>query len=347
MFDFQHLLRDNIRNLVPYSSARAEFKGQANVWLDANENAFGSPLDTNYHRYPDPMQLALKKKISSIKGVLPDCMFIGNGSDEAIDLLIRACCRPGIDQVLICPPTYGMYEVSAAVNDVQVIRVPLLPNFQLDLEKISEAVSDTTKLLFICSPNNPTGNCLHREDIEIILNNFNGLVVIDEAYINYARQRSFIPDLTEYPNLVVLQTLSKAWGLAGLRIGMAFASPEITEVMNRIKPPYNVSESTQQLALQALAQVEVVNTQIRQTVQERNRLQQELMQFVFVEHVYPSDANFLLVKMMEPSRIYQALAAAGIVVRDRSATPGCEGCLRITIGTNEENNQLIQVLKTL
>ncbi|MGL5888772.1 MAG: histidinol-phosphate transaminase [Bacteroidia bacterium] len=347
MFDFQQLLRSNIRDLIPYSSARAEFKGNASVWLDANENPFGSPLDTAYNRYPDPMQLQLKKQLTAIKGLLPDCMFIGNGSDEAIDLLIRACCNPGADNVLICPPTYGMYEVSANINNVEVRRVQLLPDFQLDLERISEAADEQTKIIFLCSPNNPTGNCLNREDIEIVLNNFNGLVVIDEAYINFSRQRSFIPELTEYPNLVVLQTLSKAWGLAGLRIGMAFASPEIIEVLNRIKPPYNVSEVTQQLAAEALSKTEQINKQIRETVQQREWLKQQLIQFSFIGKIYPSDANFLLVKMSDPKLVYAHLTSKGIVVRERSSVPGCEGCLRITVGTPAENELLISALQAL
>ena len=347
MFDFQKLLRANIRDLIPYSSARAEFKGSASVWLDANENAFGSPLETAYNRYPDPMQMKLKKQLSGIKGLLPDCMFVGNGSDEAIDLLIRACCNPGIDNVLICPPTYGMYEVSANINNVEVRRVQLLPDFQLDLERISEAVDEQTKIIFLCSPNNPTGNCLNREDIEIVLNNFNGLVVIDEAYINFSRQRSFIPELTEYPNLVILQTLSKAWGLAGLRIGMAFAAPEIIEVMNKIKPPYNVSEVTQTLAAEALSKTEEINKQIRETVQQREWLKQELAQFSFVQKNYPSDANFLLVKMDNPKTVYNHLSSKGIVVRDRSSVSGCEGCLRITVGTSSENRLLISALQEL
>jgi histidinol-phosphate aminotransferase len=346
-FNFQQLLRSNIRNLVPYASARAEYKGKASVWLDANENAWGSPTETPYNRYPDPMQMKLKQKLSHIKGLLPDCMFIGNGSDEAIDLLYRACCNPGKDNVIICPPTYGMYEVSAQINDVEVRKIPLLADFQLDLERISEAVDECTKLIFLCSPNNPTGNCLNREDVEIVLNNFNGLVVIDEAYINYARYRSFIPDLTEYPNLVVLQTLSKAWGLAGLRIGMAFASPAIIEILNHIKPPYNVSEVTQQLALEALEHTTRINTQIRKTVEEREILVQRIARLSFVRKVFPSDANFLLVKMDNPQLIYNTLIEAGIVVRDRSSQVGCEGCLRITVGTPEENMRLMDVLKAI
>jgi histidinol-phosphate aminotransferase len=246
MFDLQHILRKNIRDLTPYSSARDEFQGEASIYLDANENSFGSPLESPYNRYPDPLQLKVKQRLSEIKGVPPRNIFLGNGSDEAIDILFRAFCRPGIDNVITVPPTYGMYEVSANINDIEVKKVKLLPDYQLDMEGIAEAVDDNTKLIFICSPNNPTGNSIDRQDIETILVNFKGLVVIDEAYINYSRQKTFIQELTEYSNLVVLHTLSKAWGLAGLRLGMAFASEEIIEVFNKVKPPYNVNEASQQ-----------------------------------------------------------------------------------------------------
>src|SRR5690606_21093266 len=236
-FNLQSILRDNIKNLIPYSSARHEFKGNASIYLDANENPYGSPLDRDYNRYPDPFQIQLKGEISKIKGVPVLNTFIGNGSDEAIDLLVRAFCRPGTDNILILPPTYGMYEVAANINDVEIKRVNLTESYQLDLEGISETIDANTKLIFVCSPNNPTGNSIYRDDIETLLANFNGLVVVDEAYINYSRQKSFIQELTEYGNLVVLQTLSKAWGLAGLRIGIAFASEEIIEVFNKVKPP--------------------------------------------------------------------------------------------------------------
>ena len=259
MFDLSRILRENIRDLVPYSSARDEFQGEASVYLDANENSFGSPLDTAYNRYPDPLAGALKKRISEIKGVPPRNIFVGNGSDEAIDILFRAFCRPGIDNVIIVPPTYGMYEVSAKINDVAVKKVQLTAGFQLDMEGIAEAIDGNTRLIFICSPNNPTGNSMNREDVETIIANFDGLVVVDEAYINYSRQRTFIQELTEYANLVVLQTFSKAWGLAGLRLGMAFASEEIIEVFNKVKPPYNINEASQELALQALQHVDTVN----------------------------------------------------------------------------------------
>lgn len=344
MFSIDKILRDNIRKLSPYSSARDEFKGEADVFLDANENSFGSPLEENFNRYPDSFQLALKKKISSIKGLLPDSIFLGNGSDEVIDLLFRAFCDPRTDNVIITPPTYGMYEVSANINDVYVKKAPLTPDFQLDLETVSELVDERTKLIFLCSPNNPSGNSLNREDVEVILNNFEGLVVIDEAYINYSRQRSFIAELTEYPNLVVMQTLSKAWGLAGLRIGMAFASPEIVEILTKIKPPYNLSEAAQKLALKALDNTDKVNEWIRETVAERGRLAAELGKIPFVKYIYPSDANFLLVKMDDPKKVYDFLVSKGIIVRDRSKVALCEGCLRITVGTAEQNKKLTGAL---
>lgn len=346
MFDLDKLLRNNIKNLVPYSSARDEFKGKAEMYLDANENSFGSPLEKNYNRYPDPQQTELKEKISQIKGVPPENIFLGNGSDEAIDILYRAFCNPGKDSVILVPPTYGMYEVSANINDVFVKRVPLTKDFQLDVESISEMVTDNTKLIFICSPNNPTGNAMNRDDIEIILNNFHGIVVIDEAYINYSRRRSFIPELTEYPNLVVLQTLSKAWGLAGLRLGMAFASADIIAVFNAIKPPYNVNAATQELAMQALDHIEQVNAWTKETVAEREKLVKELVKIPFVQKIYPSDANFFLVKVDDPKMIYDKLVEKGIIVRDRSKVILCEGCLRITVGTPAENKKLIETLNT-
>lgn len=345
MFDINKILRENIKNLTPYSSARDEFTGEASVYLDANENSFGSPLTTNYNRYPDPLQLEVKKRISAIKGVPPQNIFLGNGSDEAIDILFRAFCRPGIDNVIIVPPTYGMYEVSANINDVAAKRVPLTPEFQLNLEGIAEAIDVNTKLIFVCSPNNPTGNSINRHDIETILTNFSGLVVIDEAYINYARQKTFIQELTEYSNLVILQTLSKAWGLAGLRMGMAFASEEIIEVFNKVKPPYNINEASQQLALEALENVGQVNQWIRETINEREKLVAELIKLPFVVKIYPSDANFVLVKTTDARRIYEHLVNDGIIVRDRSKITLCEGSLRITIGTKQENNILLNALQ--
>ena len=345
--DINNLQRENIKNLRPYSTARDEYKGQASVFLDANENSYGSPLEQNYNRYPDPLQLDLKDAISKIKGVPIENTFLGNGSDEAIDLLYRAFCEPGIDNVIILPPTYGMYEVSAEINNVEVRKVNLLANYQLDLEGIAEAIDEHTKIIFICSPNNPTGNSIIRTDIETILANFQGLVVIDEAYINYARQKTFITELTEYANLVILQTFSKAWGLAALRLGMAFAARPVIDIFNKVKPPYNINQATQDLALEALKNVAQVNDWIKLTVQERTRLTEVLTTLPLVKKVYPSDANFILVAMDNATQIYDALVEQGIIVRDRSKVTLCEGCLRVTIGTPEENNLLIQALKSL
>ena len=345
MFNLQNLLRKNIKELVPYSSARDEFKGEASVFLDANENAYGSPLKSNYNRYPDPLQYKVKKRLSEIKGVPPRNIFLGNGSDEAIDILFRAFCNPGRDNVITVPPTYGMYEVSANINDVEIRKINLLPDYQLNMEGIAEAIDENTKIIFICSPNNPTGNSINRADIETILANFNGLVVIDEAYINYSRQKTFIQELTEYSNLVVLQTLSKAWGLAGLRVGMAFASEEIIEVFNKVKPPYNMNEASQQLTLEALQNVDQVNNWIKESVAEREKLRANLSIMPSVIIIYPSDANFILVKTENPKEIYQYFVDLGIIVRDRSKVELCEGCLRITVGTPQENKLLTEAFK--
>jgi len=347
MFDIDKLLRDNIRKLVPYSSARDEFKGEAQVFLDANENSLGSPLTRWYNRYPDPHQWKVKEAISKIKGIPPQHIFLGNGSDECIDLLYRAFCVPGKDNVIINPPTYGMYEVSANINDVEVRRAVLLDDFQLDLVHLENLVDENTKMIWICSPNNPTANSMDRQDIEIVLNNFSGLVVVDEAYINFSRHKSFIQELSDYPNLVVLQTMSKAWGLAGLRMGMAFASEAIIDVYNKVKPPYNISQVNQELALKALEEVGQVNDMIRQLVAMREQLATDLAGLPLVLRVYPSDANFLLVKTDNARGIYESLLEDGIVVRDRSKVELCEGCLRITVGTEKENAELVSALRAL
>jgi len=344
MFNLDSLLRDNIRKLVPYSSARDEFKGEAQVFLDANENSLGSPLTRWYNRYPDPHQWKVKEAISRIKGVPPQHIFLGNGSDECIDLLYRAFCVPGKDNVIINPPTYGMYEVSANINDVEVRRATLLDDFQLDLVHLENLVDSNTKIIWICSPNNPTANSMNRQDIEVVLNNFPGLVVIDEAYINFSRHNSFIQELSDYPNLVVLQTMSKAWGLAGLRMGMAFASEAIVDVYNKVKPPYNISQVNQELALKALEEVGQVNDMIRQLVAMREQLARDLVALPLVQKVHPSDANFLLVKMENARGVYERLLEDGIVVRDRSKVDLCEGCLRITVGTEKENGELLKAL---
>ena len=345
MFNINNILRENIKNLTPYSSARDEFQGEASVYLDANENAFGSPLEDQYNRYPDPLQYKVKMRLSEIKGVPARNIFLGNGSDEAIDVLFRSFCNPGVDNVILVPPTYGMYEVSANINDIKTKKISLTAEYQLNLEGISQAIDEHTKIIFICSPNNPTGNSINRDDVETLLANFDGLVVVDEAYINFSRQKTFIQELTEYSNLVVLQTLSKAWGLAGLRIGMAFASEEIIEVMNKVKPPYNINEASQQLALKALNNVEQVNEWIKETLAQRDKLVLALKDLDIVLDIYPSDANFILVKTTAPRGIYNFLVEHGIIVRDRSKVDLCEGSLRITVGTPAENELLIESLK--
>ncbi|QIH32039.1 histidinol-phosphate transaminase [Sphingobacterium sp. DR205] len=346
-FNLNNLLRENIKKLVPYSSARDEFKGEASIWIDANENPFGSPLNHDYNRYPDPLQHQVKAKLSTIKGVPAENIFLGNGSDEAIDILYRAFCTPGVDNVILVPPTYGMYEVSANINDVAFKKVNLTADYQLDLDGIANAVDAHTKLIFICSPNNPTGNSIRRQDIETILNNFQGLVVVDEAYINFSAVKSFTQELAEYPNLVVLQTLSKAWGLAALRLGMAFASKEIIAVYNKIKPPYNINQATQDIVLEALNNVDQVNDWIKETVAERERLVRELLELDYVQYITPSDANFILVKMEQPREVYDYLVQYGIIVRDRSKVELCEGCLRITVGTPAENQTLLEKLNQI
>jgi histidinol-phosphate aminotransferase len=344
MFDLNKLTRDNIKKLVPYSSARDEFSGEAKVFLDANENSLGSPLIKWYNRYPDPHQVKLKEAISKVKSVSPEKIFLGNGSDECIDLLFRCFCNPGKDNVIICPPTYGMYEVSANINDVEVRKAPLLENFQLDLIHLENLVDENTKLIWICSPNNPTGNSMNRADVETVLNNFNGIVVVDEAYINFSRQKSFIAELEDYPNLVVMQTFSKAWGLAALRLGMAFASKEIIDTLGKVKPPYNINQATQDFALQALEEVGQVNDMISELVQMREALKGVFERIPFVQAVYPSDANFLLVKMTDARKIYEFLLTKGIVVRDRSNVKLCDDCLRITVGTEQDNTALVDAL---
>jgi histidinol-phosphate aminotransferase len=346
MFNLDALVRTNIRTLKPYSSARDEFKGEANIFLDANENSLGSPLVKWYNRYPDPLQLKVKEKIGFIKKIPSDQIFLGNGSDEAIDLLYRCFCEPGIDEVVICPPTYGMYEVSANINNVKLNRVPLTEQFQLDLEALEQAIKPSTKIIWICSPNNPTGNSIDKDAIEMILNNFDGLVVIDEAYINFSRQKSWLSDLQDYPNLVVLQTLSKAWGLAGIRLGMAFASKEIIGYLNKVKPPYNISEPVQELAIKALDEIGQVNDMIVILVNERQNLVTSLLLQKEVLKIYPSDANFLLVKFKDASGLYKYFVDQGIVVRDRSNVVLCEGCLRITVGTPQENSKLLESLNS-
>ena len=345
-FYLDNILRSNVKKLIPYSSARSEFEGDAQIFLDANENSLGSALGNNFHRYPDPLQKKLKQKLSAIKNVPAENIFVGNGSDEAIDLLIRAFCNPGADNILIFPPTYGMYEVSAEINDIAINKVLLTEDYQLNIDVIKGGLDDHTKIVFVCSPNNPTGNLLNPTSIEWLLKNFNGIVVVDEAYIDFEGSQSWTQRLDKFPNLVVLQTLSKAWGLAGLRIGFAYASKEIIHVFNKIKPPYNISEATQQLALQALQNEQQAKEKTNILIQQKIRLLESFKQFDFIKTIYPSDANFILVKVDDAKHLYQYLIAKTIVVRNRSSQPLCENSLRITVGTPEENDTLLLALKS-
>lgn len=340
------LIRPHIKKLKPYTTARDEFAGAAEIYLDANENPFGSPVEQKLNRYPDPHQKDLKDALSKIKGISAKHIFLGNGSDEPIDLLIRIFCTPGRDQVIICPPTYGMYEVAAAQNDVGVVRVNLIPEtFQPDVPKILEAANETTKLLFICSPNNPTGNTVSKTDIEFLLENFRGVVVVDEAYINYASAASVMSLLTQYPNLIVLQTLSKAWGLASLRIGMAFAAYAVMDAFDRIKPPYNISGESQRIALDALKNLALVNDQIKTTVDQRRRMTNDLEAINGIQKVFPSQANFILVRTNDADALFDYLLKRGIIVRNRTKMVNCENCLRITIGTPEENDVVLKTIR--
>jgi histidinol-phosphate aminotransferase len=360
-FELNNLVRDNIKNLMPYASARHEFTGNASVFLDANENAYGSPLPSpagvpckgtsvaqpgvRFNRYPDPLQWQLKLQLSEIKGVPAGNICIGNGSDEIIDLAYRIFCNPGKDNVIICPPTYGMYAVNAAINDVEVRKVDLTAAFQLDMEGIMQATDSHTKLLFICSPNNPTGNQMNRADVLWLLNNFPGIVILDEAYVNYSKQESFIAELTQYPGLVVMQTLSKAWGLAALRLGLCFASPDIIALFNKVKPPYNINQASQQAAMEALKNAGQVNEWIAAVAKQKDLLVNEVSRLSFVQTVYPSDANFILIKVDDAEQLYQYLASNEIVVRNRSNEVNCRNCLRISIGTPRENEILLTALK--
>jgi histidinol-phosphate aminotransferase len=341
--DVNSLVRRNVINMKPYSSARDEFHGEAEVFLDANENPYPSP----YNRYPDPLQWKVKEKLAEIKGVKPAQIFLGNGSDEPIDLIIRAFCEPNQDSILITEPTYGMYKVCAEVNAVNVQQVLLTPDFDLDLDAIPNTFDATTKVIFLCSPNNPTGNLLSREKILEVLKRFYGLVVIDEAYIDFTKSKSFVQQLKKYPNLVVLQTFSKAWGLAGLRLGMCYASVEIINVLNKIKYPYNVNVRTQELALDALENSYRKDIWVDEILTERAWLSNELDKLSLVEKIFPTDSNFLLVRVKDAQSTYQYLMDNRIIVRDRSRVNLCYNCLRITVGTPEENRKLLEALKKL
>lgn len=344
-FQLDKLLRPHISKIKPYSSARDEYSGKVGVFLDANENPYGSLTGENFNRYPDPYQLDIKEKLAKLKGVKPEQIFLGNGSDEAIDLLMRAFCIPGEDNIILLPPTYGMYEVSASINDIAIKRVNLSDDFQLRVEAILEMMDEKSKVLFICSPNNPSGNKMDRGAIKEIISTFHGLVVVDEAYIDFSDEPSFITELENYPNLLVMQTFSKAWGLANLRIGMAFASPEIIRILNLIKPPYNISGLTQQKVLDSLEKAGEIENLVKNVLIERTFLEEALDKLPFVLHIFPSQANFLLVRMHDARKVYEYLIHDMIIVRDRSKVALCEECLRISVGTREENEQLIQALE--
>ena len=341
MRTIEELTRPNIRRLKPYSSARDEYKGKsATVFLDANENPYHVP----YNRYPDPLQEEVKRRLSAVKGVPPAGIFLGNGSDEGIDLVYRAFCVPGVDNVVAIDPTYGMYEVCADINDVEYRKVRLDARYRFRAADMLAAADGHTKAMFLCSPNNPTGNCLDRTETETLLRSFDGLVIVDEAYIDFAPEPSLTSRLSEFPNLIVLQTFSKAWGCAGIRLGMSFASPEIVAVLNRIKYPYNVNRLTQQEALRMLDNPSVVRQWVDALLAERARVTEAFRALACCLEVYPSDANFFLARVTDADGIYARLVEQGIIVRNRSRIALCGGCLRITVGTRDENDALLRAL---
>jgi histidinol-phosphate aminotransferase len=341
MVDIKELVRENVIKLSPYSSARDEFKGKAGIFMDANENPFGK-----LNRYPDPYQRELKLAISKIKEIPEEKIFLGNGSDEIIDLCFRVFCNPGTDKVLTFTPTYGMYEVSASVNDINVVKVPLDASFQIDLSTVKPLLTDRNlKLIFICSPNNPTGNCMNYSDVEHIIANFRGIVIIDEAYIDFSNEPSFIKMVERYPNLMVMQTFSKAFGLAAARVGMAFSNPSVIQYFNKLKPPYNISTLNQNAVLSRLNKIEKYKSQVIKIKKEKERLSSKLKKMKITEKVWPSDANFILVKVKDANFIYNTLVDKSIVVRNRSSV--IDNCLRITVGTPSENNELVKALDTI
>jgi histidinol-phosphate aminotransferase len=343
--NINNLLRDNIRNLKAYSSARDEYTAITDdmVFIDANEN----PFETDVNRYPDPQQTKVKARLSELKGIPVNQILLGNGSDEVLDLIFRAFCEPNRDKIITLPPTYGMYSVLAALNAVENIEIPLESNFQPNKDEIARTAHPQTKVLFLCSPNNPTANSFKAKNIEWLIEDFQGIVVIDEAYIDFSKDQSWLKRLNEFPNLIVTQTLSKAYGLAGIRLGVCYASKEIISVLNRIKPPYNVNELTQRKALERLNMVDSVDTEVKHILKERKKLKKALKSIELVEKVYPSDANFLLVKVDNANKRYQQLVEKGIVVRNRTNQPLCENCLRFTVGIASENQKLIKTLKEL
>ena len=345
--DYQAYILPHIWNLKPYSSARDEFKGSEGVFLDANENPIGSGVPEKWNRYPDPLQIEIKEQLASIKSCSTEQIFLGNGSDEAIDLIMRMTCQSGIHNIILCPPTYGMYEVSASINHIEQRKVSLLMNYQLDVAGILEAIDSNTRLLFICSPNNPTGNKLNRTDIYTLIESFKtGFVIIDEAYIDFSDEPSFIQELAKYPQVIVMQTLSKAYGLASLRLGMAFAHPTIISLLNKIKPPYNIGGATQEIVIKALANTSFKKSSVSLLLAERTRLIESLGQIPEVLQIYPSDANFILVRFKNSNELFNYLISEKLITRNRSTVTLCEDSIRITIGLSEENDKLVDLIST-
>ncbi|MEY2761281.1 MAG: Histidinol-phosphate transaminase [Bacteroidota bacterium] len=344
--NFENFILPHIWNLKPYSSARDEFKGKEGVFLDANENPLGSGLEENWNRYPDPLQLDIKERLATIKSCFTDQIFLGNGSDEAIDLIIRMTCQSGVHNIILCPPTYGMYEVSASINHIEQRKVSLTKQYQLDVNGILQTVDEKTRLLFICSPNNPTGNKLNRSDIYSLIESFNtGFIIIDEAYIDFSDEPSFILELAKFPQVIVMQTLSKAYGLASLRLGMAFAHPTIISLLNKIKPPYNIGGATQEIVFKALANTNFKEESVQLILSERTRLINALQDISEVIQIYPSDANFLLVHFKRATDLFIYLIEAKLITRNRSNVTLCEDSIRITIGLSEENDKLVSLIK--
>jgi len=341
--EIKDLIRENIKSLEAYSSARDEFKAMSSgvVFIDANEN----PFDTGLNRYPDPQQNLVKEALSKLKGISEEQILLGNGSDEVLDLIFRVFCEPREDNVIVLPPTYGMYEVLANTNAIELVKIPLIENFQPNVKEIVKGQDAKTKLLFICSPNNPTANSFDATSIETLIKEFNGIVVIDEAYIDFSIEDSWLGRLDEFPNLIVTQTLSKAYGLAAIRLGICYASKEIISILNKIKPPYNVNQLTQDVALQSILNQEKVKNDITAIISERNQLIRDLENVEIVEKVYSSDANFLLVQVDDANLRYKQLVKLGIIVRNRTTQILCDNCLRFTVGTPDENKKLINTLK--
>jgi histidinol-phosphate aminotransferase len=344
-FNLQNIVRQHILSLAPYSSARDEYTGKEGIFLDANENPLGSVTPENWNRYPDPYQWEIKEKIAPLKGCRPTQIFLGNGSDEPIDLIIRLTCEPKEDNIIILPPTYGMYEVSASVNNIEIKKIPLTSDYQLDTEKIIDSINSKTKLIFICSPNNPTGNLIERKAILEIIENFQqGIVIIDEAYNDFSDEPSFIPELDKFQNVMVLQTFSKAWGLASLRLGMAFGGEELIKLLNKIKYPYNINGLTQRALIESIGNIAFMKDSVKRLNQNREKVASELKKLPYILNIYPSDANFLLVKFIDAKKVFDYLIEQKVIVRDRSKVVLCENSLRISIGTEQENHILLNLL---